>query len=333
MHNQITMHLPFHLKIQQPVTTSDESSSSFSSPSHYSSLNIGDHIQFMQEQESQYRARDHLSSPSATITSDDRRVLCSWSYCIVESCSIDKSVACIAMSYLDRFMSTSSHRAMTALLSRQEYQLALVSCLVIALKCREGIRVGTDFVADTICLGLYEKDEIDAMEMEVLQALKWKLNGPSSHEFINAIVELLPGSIDATSSLIALAYDHIEAAILDYEMALQPSSSLAYAALLTCLQMPLILDKFHPMDIIDWISMINSVLGGMKDQVFVKRLANIVCAKWHLSRVFDDEASFVNDGTQLTIIDDVQSIDNNSLMLEDEELFPIRARRVTMNHE
>jgi hypothetical protein len=184
------------------------------------------------------------------------------------------------MSYLDLFTSKSSHRAMSALLSRRDYQLAVVTCLVIALKCRAGIRAGSNFVADTMCQGLYKKDEIHAMEMEVLQALKWRLNGPSPHEFIYAIAELLPCSIDATSSLIALACDHVEAAVFEYKMTLQPSLSLAYAALLTCLQMPKILDSFHPMDVIDWISKIKSVMGGMTDQVFVKALRNIVCTKW-----------------------------------------------------
>jgi len=45
-----------------------------------------------------------------------------------------------------------------------------------------------------VCHGLYTKDELDGMEMEILQALSWRLNGPSPHELIDALVGLLPAS-------------------------------------------------------------------------------------------------------------------------------------------
>jgi hypothetical protein len=68
------------------------------------------------------------------------------------------------------------------------------------------------------------------MEMEVLQALSWKLNGPSPHELIDALVGLLPasssedGSEDdtASSSLLLSKYSkmQVDAAILEYDLAL-----------------------------------------------------------------------------------------------------------------
>ena len=108
-----------------------------------------DHLQLMQAQEPYYRiGADYLSSTSATITAADRRALCSWSYEIIESLSnINSEVACIGMSYLDRFMATSSPKAKAALTTRHEYQLATVACTVIAIKNRGGIKhLGSDFV-------------------------------------------------------------------------------------------------------------------------------------------------------------------------------------------
>ena len=129
----------------------------------------------MREQESHYTVRaDYLSSSDATnavITPQDRHDICSWSYKVTDMYSIDRSAAVIGMSYLDRFMCTSSPGAKAALLSRTEYQLAAVACLAIALKCRSGIKVGTDFVSRDVCQGLYDADELEGMEVEILGAL------------------------------------------------------------------------------------------------------------------------------------------------------------------
>jgi len=260
---------------------------------------IIDHLQFMQAQEPHYQiSADYLSSSSATITAADRRAVCSWSYQIIEALSnINREVACIGISYLDRFMATSSPMAMAALTTRHEYQLATVACTVIAIKNRGGVKLGSDFVANEICHSLYTSDEIDVMEMEVMQALTWKLNGPSPHEFIDALLGLLPASPEddssvnnASSSLLLSKHSkkQVEAAVLDYDLALQSSLSLAYAAILTSLQTSsVLLDHFSPMTLINWTLNINSVMAGSRmDKIFVKGLVDVVRTSWFSSPTF-----------------------------------------------
>jgi hypothetical protein len=195
---------------------------------------------------------------------------------------------------------------MDALLSRTEYQLAAVSCLVIALKCRSGIELGTGFVADTVCQGVYTEDELDAMEMEVLGALTWKLNGPSSHDFVDAIVGLLPPSCcsgGASSSLVLAARAHLEAAALDYSMAMHPSSAIACAALLSSLKRPDVLGAFRTADLIAWTSNVASVTGNGFYRVFYEGLMDIARSRWSSSissaspppPVLVDEKSFIDD--------------------------------------
>ena len=289
------------------MTIIGSSDSTSSSPSSSSSPYLIDHLRFMQEQETHYRVRgDYLSTSDATVTPEDRRTMCSWCYQIVDTCCVDRAVACIGMSYLDRFMSTSSHRSTDALLSRTEYQLAAVSCLVIALKCRSGIEIGTSYVADTVCQGVYTEDELDAMEMEVLGALTWKLNGPSSHDFVDAIVGLLPPSCcsdGASSSLVLAARAHLEAAALDYSMAMHPSSALACAALLSSLKRPDVLRAFRTADLIAWTSNVASVKGNGFYRVFFEGLMDIARSRLSSSTssasppppVLVDEKSFVDD--------------------------------------
>ena len=283
------MRPPSHIEadVGDGSSSSSASSSSSSSPSSY----LIDHLRFMREQETHYRINpDCLSAPGAIITPDDRRAMCSWSYQIVDSCSVDRSVAVIGMSYLDRFMSTSSPGAAAALASRREYQLAVVSCLVIALKCRGGIKVGTGFVADDVCQSLYGADELEAMEMEVLRALTWRLSGPSPHDFVDAIVGLLPpssstssSSYSGASSLVLSATAHVEAAVLDRTMAAQPSSSLAYAALLTSLRKTEFLDGIRPAELFAWTQKLASIACGKMGRVFVRELSDVARRRWFAS--------------------------------------------------
>jgi hypothetical protein len=70
---------------------------------------------------------------------------------------------------------------------------------------------------------------------------------PSSFEDVSAV--------NNTSSLLLLSNlskNQVEAAVLDYDLALQSSLSLAYAAILTSHQTTsMILDLFSPMDLIN----------------------------------------------------------------------------------
>jgi hypothetical protein len=194
-----------------------------------------------------------------------------------------KAMACIAVSYLDRFMSTNSPRVTDALQSRLQYQL---------------VRVNFDFVVDTICQSLYQKDEINACEIEILQALQWKLNSPSPHDFIDALVGLLLNdecTIGSTSLLSTWAKKYADAAVLDYEMSQNSSLTLtlAYTSLLTALQLKEIL--FHPKDMIDWITKLESTEGTRIDEKFILELENIIHNTNELlsSPAFDNETETI----------------------------------------
>lgn len=233
-----------------------------------------DHLQFMQEQEeTTYRIppfANYLDPSHAAVTETDRCTMLDWSYEIVRACAIPRELACIGIQYFDRFLCTAARRATASLASRREFQLAFIACLVVALKCRSGLQVDAVFVRDNICQGLYDAEEILAMERDVLRALQWRLNGPSPHEFIAGMVALLPPGVachadgdargDALAArLTALAHAHAERALRDYATALtQSPSSLAYAALMAALP-SLGTDAFRPLARLTWMSNIDTV--------------------------------------------------------------------------
>jgi len=269
-----------------------------------------------QEKDELYQCTDYLqllhsssindkSISSSMVTSADRRTMCNWSYDIVDACQIDREVAVIGMNYFDRYMSLSTTAAAAAASRRQHcssaisstscprgvpttrkaFQLTYITCLIIALKCRGGLQVDSNFVSTTICQGIYQPSEIINMEIEILKVLGWKLNNGSVHDFINGMLELIPpptttdGSVGdddisrekLKAELKCSAVQIVEKQMLDYTMVYNTSPSvMAYAALLVALSSSSTLSSrnrrrerrlLNPQDRRRWLDNINIVLG------------------------------------------------------------------------
>jgi len=229
---------------------------------------VAEHLQFMQEQEeTTYRiplSADYLDVPSAKVSHADRRTMLDWSFEIVHACAISREVACIGLQYFDRFLCTAAPRAEAAVASRREFQLAFIACLVVALKCRAGMQVDAGFVTDTICQGLYGKEEILGMERDVLAALEWRLNGPSPQEFVAGMVALLPhgaGGAALAKKLTSLSHAQVERSLGDYSVALRRSpSSIAYEALMAAMR-DAGAGMFRPLHRLAWMSDIDTVMS------------------------------------------------------------------------
>ena len=151
-------------------------------------------IRVMQEQEraEAYRCINYLRYRNE-MDQVDRQALCNWGYQTIAACNGGNRLTVVkAISYFDRYMSSSSQcRDLEAI------QLAFVTSLVIALKIDAGFNVELDFIASAITKDAYTQEDIRRMELEILQALEWRLNGPTPHEFIDRFLEVVPG-IDAT---------------------------------------------------------------------------------------------------------------------------------------
>eukprot|EP00956_Cyclotella_meneghiniana_P024983 scaffold51153_cov51-Cyclotella_meneghiniana.AAC.1 len=149
-------------------------------------------IRVMQQQErsASYRCLDYLSN-TQVLSPSVRLALCDWAYKTIAACDgVDRSTAIMAFTYFDRFLSSNARAAKRALNDLQECQLAFVTSLVIAIKCRSGFKVEYDFVSKVVTGDAYDEEELSYMEIEILEALDWKLNGPSSHDFIGYFLEL-----------------------------------------------------------------------------------------------------------------------------------------------
>ncbi|KAL3780199.1 hypothetical protein ACHAWO_000142 [Cyclotella atomus] len=145
----------------------------------------------LNERHPSYRCRDYLNSQSQhEVSATDRFKLCQWAYSITSACSLDLSVACVAILFFDRFLSSGNSRAQFALTSPPQFQLAFATALFLALKTHSGMNVELDFFSENVCGDLYRKEDLVEMEMEMLKALSWKLCGPTTHDFIEYFIEL-----------------------------------------------------------------------------------------------------------------------------------------------
>eukprot|EP00956_Cyclotella_meneghiniana_P003478 scaffold4229_cov38-Cyclotella_meneghiniana.AAC.7 len=188
----------------------------------------------MQQQErsasyecSNYLARTQVIDPS------HRQELCDWGYKTVEACNgVNPSTAVVAIGYFDRFLSSDSPAARRALNDVVECQLAFVTCLVIALKIHPGFNVESDFVAEVITNNAYDAKEINDMELEILVALGWKLNGPTPHDFIDYFLEVMPHMNGTSMELIRVLSERlVELAVTQYTTVMYFPSEIAFASI------------------------------------------------------------------------------------------------------
>lgn len=139
----------------------------------------------------------------------------------------------------------------------------LQTCVVIALKGRGGMEVKPYFVAETMCEGMYISEEIIGMELEILRTLGWLLNGPTSKDFIEHFMELLPIDADDTvaSSLYEAAIKKTEVSLLDYQLALECPSSLALASIASLLR-DMSSEESNAICASSWMGRIGFVMGA-----------------------------------------------------------------------
>jgi hypothetical protein len=191
----------------------------------------------MQQQEKAYRCTDYVSMSNAAVRPEDRQALCDWGYQTIAACNgASRSTAVTAFSIFDRFLSSPSPAAARALADIHDFQLAFVACLVIALKVRSGFKVETDFVSETVCGNMYCPEELNEMEMCILKALQWKLNGPTSHDFIDYYIEAMMIEGIHREFLTRFSKALVEIAVTRYSVALQLPSEVAFTAICCALE-------------------------------------------------------------------------------------------------
>lgn len=179
----------------------------------------------MMEQEctKQYACHDYLSAPqdgTTALNANDRITpvcrmkLVDWCYDIVDQCQFSRENVAIAMSIVDRFMSSSAQRdpskssAHHPIRKLEQYQLLVVAALYTSIKLHEQvIPSSNDFAAASH--GTYSAREIEDMELRVIFGVNWNLNPPTPLQIGLCMIELMLAQVRATKDEGGLTNDSL----------------------------------------------------------------------------------------------------------------------------
>jgi hypothetical protein len=140
-------------------------------------------------------------------------------------------------------------------------QLAFVACLMIALKVHSGFNVESDFVSNVICNDMYGTDEINAMEIEVLRSLGWRLNGPLPHDFIDSFLQVVISFADSRQLdlLATCSKALVEKAVKSYDVALQYPSVIAFTSVCCALRYLEVISSVDSMSVFRYMKSVSGL--------------------------------------------------------------------------
>jgi len=219
-------------------------------------------------------------------------MMVSWAFQIVDSCNLKREVAIKAIGYFDRFLSNSRCQfAEAALRDEYDFQLCFIACLFIAIKTCAGVTVELDFVSKIVCQGLYNTKELSDMEMNVLRGLGWRLNGPTPTEFVHVFMQMMPPQEKPKVDAIARGAEAlVEAAVMDYSLALQQPSLIAVLCILAASDF-LDVSYSNPLDKTKWMQSVASITGLKEDNLRIQDFKLKLVRNSHLFRSDSCEVS------------------------------------------
>jgi len=168
-----------------------------------------------------------------------RTKMCRWTFEVADFCKYKKATVGIAMAYLDRFVSSDHSRAHAVYVDRKEYQLASMTCLYIAIKLFEPTVLDLKTVS-ALSRGCYTEEDISKMEVDILEALRWRLHTPTSFDFVHSFMAILSLRYPEKRTMFRILSDYAEflseLAISEYDLAIRRPSTIAISAVLNALE-------------------------------------------------------------------------------------------------
>jgi len=190
------------------------------------------------QEDTSYQTGDFLSlirdSLLLDVDADCRTKMAEWCFQVTEFCQFSKESAEIAINYLDRFLLADQ----SALQDRAVFQLAAMTCLYMAVKIHEPEAMCPTTVS-TLSRNTYTPQDIESMERQILSALKWRVNPPTSVSFVRQMLLLLPDGLLTTrqrTTMEEIATLQTELAVGDYNLITVKPSTIAYCSVVNALE-------------------------------------------------------------------------------------------------
>ncbi|KAI5641948.1 G1/S-specific cyclin-D3 [Phthorimaea operculella] len=174
---------------------------------------------------------NYFGTVQTEITPHIRRQVAEWMLEVCEDQNCQEEVFPLAMSYMDRFLSTCR-------VGKSQVQLLGTACLLLASKLREPSSRGLPadllvfYTANSITLS-----DLCSWELLVLSKLKWDVAGVTAHDFLPLLLARLPLRDVVNVDMIQRhAQTFIALAARDYEFTLHSASTLAACSIAAALR-------------------------------------------------------------------------------------------------
>jgi len=156
---------------------------------------IFDGLQAMCEQEEKTPRCQHYFTSDSEIDESCRLAMLDWLATVANTLDFSKDTVWIAMSLFDRFAACKDKTG-GVLKTKKSFQLAAIVAFYTAAKIYEPVTFSVDTLVK-ICRGTYTKSDVESMELEMLQALEWRVSSPQPIDFVRQILQLFPDSRSA----------------------------------------------------------------------------------------------------------------------------------------
>jgi hypothetical protein len=211
-----------------------------------------------QEDSPAYRVVDYLAQiPSSAVLAVDaecRSAMMKWCYQVADACKYNRGeTVSIAMSCLDRFLS-SSKPGREILFDRNQFQLAAMTALYLAIKVHECRPMDSRLMSSLSHYSHSPKD-IEAMECKILHGIQWRVNPPTAFSFVRNMVTLLPeyyykmmddAERETIVEMTALQLDIFSTSNHPLSWCWAPASWLAFASLLNAVESVVVSSDHYP---------------------------------------------------------------------------------------
>ena len=149
-------------------------------------------IEAMRQQEDASGAcYNYLTNENITIDESSRSAMVTYLQQVEQTLKFSPETTWIAISYLDRYLSSGRGNSHSALHNKYQFQLLAITCFYISTKLFEDVEL-SPLVLSKLCKGYYAAHAIRSMEEEVLFALNWRMAYPTPMEFVREYIKLLP---------------------------------------------------------------------------------------------------------------------------------------------
>ena len=153
---------------------------------------------------------------TAEVNEACRKAMIDWCFTVVDAFDLSRESVAISMSLLDRYLSSNNGESCEVLQSKQQFQLAAITCFYIAVKIYEPVQLGIAMLLK-LCRGYYKQNDIICMEQDILSALDYRvyISTTTPMEYVRQYLDLLTEWDDVKDVILANAMCHSDNATLD----------------------------------------------------------------------------------------------------------------------